>query len=238
MELMQLEMFVALVEERSFLKAAERVLRTQPAVSIALGKLERGMSVSLFDKSRRKTYELTPAGKVLYEYASRIVGLRNEAEVLLQGKADKRKARLVIGVDRAANLPWIPQVASCFRDRYPQLRVEVLSDTQRQLMRDLGAREVDMILLSTRPEYSGPAGEFLVVPCPSPGGRGYFWIVEPRIGRSHLAIELEEVLIANLLKPSVSSGGSSHRYRKHSFESRCAQPVSLGTVQRIHACKA
>ena len=41
MELMQLEMFVAVVEEGSFLRSAERVFHTQPAVSIGLRKLER-----------------------------------------------------------------------------------------------------------------------------------------------------------------------------------------------------
>jgi DNA-binding transcriptional LysR family regulator len=40
MELMQLEMFVAVVEDRSFLRAAERVFRTQPAMSLGLRKLE------------------------------------------------------------------------------------------------------------------------------------------------------------------------------------------------------
>ncbi len=238
MELMQLEMFIALVEERSFLKAAERVLRTQPAVSIALGKLERGIGVSLFDRSRRKAYELTPAGTVLYEYATRIVGLRNEAAVLLEGKIDERRGRLSVGVDRAANLPWLPEATSSFRDRYPQVRVEVLSDTASRLLRDLAERTIDMVLLSAQPEYGDHAGELLVVPCPGSRGESGFWILQPRVGRSYLAIRLEEALIANLRKLLVPSGSSGPRYRNHSLEGLCAQPVALRAVQGARECKA
>jgi len=235
MELMQLEMFVALVEERSFLKAAERVLRTQPAVSLALGKLERDIGVSLFDRSRRMAYRLTPAGKVMYEYASRIVGLRNEATGLLQGKVDERRGRLVVGVDRAANLPWLSQVISSFRDRYPQVRFEVLSDTSESLIRDLGDRMIDMVLLSAEPEYNGQAGELVVVPCPASGHKGGFWILQLRVGRSYLAVALEEALVAKLRKHSVRFDSSSHRYRKHSL---CAQPVMRRAVPGARACKA
>jgi DNA-binding transcriptional LysR family regulator len=61
MELMQLEMFVAVVEEGSVRAAAERVFRTQPAVSIAVSKLEREFEAPLFDRSKRHEYRLTQA---------------------------------------------------------------------------------------------------------------------------------------------------------------------------------
>jgi DNA-binding transcriptional LysR family regulator len=65
MDLTQLEMFVAAVEERSFLRAAERVFRTQPAVSIGLRKLEGRIGAPLLDRSHRRSRRLTPAGEVL-----------------------------------------------------------------------------------------------------------------------------------------------------------------------------
>ena len=48
MELSQLEFFVTVVEERAFSKAAERVFRTQPAVSIAIKRLEDEIGTPLF----------------------------------------------------------------------------------------------------------------------------------------------------------------------------------------------
>jgi DNA-binding transcriptional LysR family regulator len=67
MELMQLEMFVAVVEESSVRRAAKRVFRTQPAVSIALGKLQEEIGALLFEDTRRTNRKLTEAGEILYE---------------------------------------------------------------------------------------------------------------------------------------------------------------------------
>ncbi len=67
MELMQLEMLLAVVEERSVNRAANRVHRTQPAVSIALRKLEQEFVRTLLHRPRRGTYWLTPAGELMYE---------------------------------------------------------------------------------------------------------------------------------------------------------------------------
>lgn len=79
MELMQLQMLVAAVEEGGIGKAAERVLRSQPAVSMALRKLEEEIGVPLFDRSNRHHYSLTTAGELLYVYATQLIKLRDEA---------------------------------------------------------------------------------------------------------------------------------------------------------------
>src|SRR6202041_3928707 len=84
MELMQLEMFVAVVEKRSGGKAAKRVHRTQPAVTLGIGKLEDEIGGPILDRSRARDYRPTPAGGIVYEYASRILGLRNEMRAILK----------------------------------------------------------------------------------------------------------------------------------------------------------
>ena len=84
MELMQLEMFVAMVEEGSFHKAAERVFRTQPALSMSLRKLEHEIGAPLFDRTNRNAYTLTDSGEVLYDYAKRLLNLRDETLTALQ----------------------------------------------------------------------------------------------------------------------------------------------------------
>jgi DNA-binding transcriptional LysR family regulator len=79
MEFKQLEMFVAVAEEGSMMRAAERVFRTQPAVSMALSKLEQEFGSCLFHRSRRRGFQLTAVGEVLHEYAKRMLALRDEA---------------------------------------------------------------------------------------------------------------------------------------------------------------
>ena len=78
MEFKQLEMFVALAEERSVRRAADRVFRTQPAVSMAIAKLEEEVGRSLF--VRRERFRLTDAGETLVRYARALLELRTEAE--------------------------------------------------------------------------------------------------------------------------------------------------------------
>jgi DNA-binding transcriptional LysR family regulator len=81
MEFKQLEMFVALAEERSLRRAADRVFRTQQAVSMAMAKLEQETGATLFD--RRDRFRLTAPGEILYDYARRLLSLRDDAEKAL-----------------------------------------------------------------------------------------------------------------------------------------------------------
>src|SRR5580704_11441353 len=99
MELMQLEMFVAVVEEGSVRAAAERVFRTQPAVSIAIRKLEREFETPLFDRSKRHEYRLTQVGEVVYAQATRMLGLRSETLSALEDIRSLRQGRLRIGAN-------------------------------------------------------------------------------------------------------------------------------------------
>ncbi len=85
MEFKQLEMFVALAEERHVQRAAGRVFRTQPAVSMAIAKLEEEVGSSLFIRS--EGFQMTPAGETLYGYAIQLLKLREEAATILLGRA-------------------------------------------------------------------------------------------------------------------------------------------------------
>ena len=78
MDLLQLEHFLAVVEERTFTRAAERVCRTQPAVSQSIKKLEEEVGAPLFARDVHEV-SLTEAGRVLADYARRMVHLRDEA---------------------------------------------------------------------------------------------------------------------------------------------------------------
>jgi DNA-binding transcriptional LysR family regulator len=78
MEILQLEHFLAVAEERTFTRAAERVFRTQPAVSQSAKKLEEEMGVPLFARDLNDV-TLAQAGKLLADYARRLLGLRDQA---------------------------------------------------------------------------------------------------------------------------------------------------------------
>ena len=84
MEFKQLEMFVAVAEERSVIRAAERVLRTQPAVSMALARLEEEVGTRLFHRIRGRGIELTSIGEELCHYARKMLALRDEAHAVVR----------------------------------------------------------------------------------------------------------------------------------------------------------
>jgi len=152
MELMQLEMFVAVVEEGSVHKAAEKVCRTQPAISIALRKLENEIGAPLFDRSQRYDYHLTPAGELLYSYATRMVAMRNEASGALRDLAHLRRGAVRIGANESTSVYLLPRLTQAFHDKHPEIKIEVACAHSEELLSQMRARRLDLALLAHLPE--------------------------------------------------------------------------------------
>jgi DNA-binding transcriptional LysR family regulator len=151
MELMQLEMFVAVVEEGSVRGAAERVFRTQPAVSIAVSKLEREFEAPLFDRSKRHEYRLTQVGEALYHYATRMLKLRSETISAVGDICNLRLGRLRIGANESISLHLLPKLAQKFLAEHSSIRIEIKCQRSNSLLADLKDRKLDLALLSFQP---------------------------------------------------------------------------------------
>jgi DNA-binding transcriptional LysR family regulator len=162
MELMQLEMFVAVVEEGSVRDAAERVFRTQPAVSIAVSKLEREFELPLFDRSKRHEYRLTQAGEALYAHAKRMLSLRSETVSVVGDIRNLRLGRLRIGANESISLHLLPKLAQSFLAEYSGIRMEVKCERSKSLLADLKDRKLDLALLSFRPEDEELDAKFIM----------------------------------------------------------------------------
>ncbi len=121
MELSQLEVFLAVAREHRFSRAADKLFRTQSAVSQTIRKLEDELGEALFDRSSREGV-LTDAGKVLYEYAEKLINLRGEATESLSELRELQKGKLVIAANEftalvpAARAGRIPPPASHDQD--------------------------------------------------------------------------------------------------------------------------
>jgi DNA-binding transcriptional LysR family regulator len=204
---MQLEMFVAVVEERSFLRAAERVFRTQPAVSIGLRKLEGKIGVPLLDRSQRRSARLTPAGEVLYEYASRILGLRDEALSALRAEDCTRSGNLRIGVASGENFDCTPQLTRKFNNQYPNIRLEILCDRPANFLKDLIEGRIDIAILSGRPRSDVQNTSLIATRVRGCRPHRPLWVVRRRLGHSPLAYAFEE----NLMRHIQCSRGRSKR---------------------------
>ena len=100
MELAELQVFLTVASERSFSRAAAKLHRTQPAVSQAIRRLEDELGERLFDRSSKQG-ALTEAGRVLRDYALRLMRLSEEAEIAVRELRDLRRGRVLIGANEA-----------------------------------------------------------------------------------------------------------------------------------------
>jgi DNA-binding transcriptional LysR family regulator len=123
MELSQLEVFLAVARERRFSRAADKLFRTQSAVSQTIRKLEDELGEALFDRSSREGV-LTDAGKVLYEYAEKLINIRSEATESLSELRELQKGKLVIAANEFTVLYLLPVLAE-FRRLHPMIRITV-----------------------------------------------------------------------------------------------------------------
>ena len=151
MELTQLEFFVSVVETGSFSKAALRVYRTQPAVSIAIRRLEEEIGAPLFDRSQ-KTPTLTDAGQLVFDYALRMLALRDRAQNAVSELRSLERGRVRIGANESTSLYLLPQLILQYREKHPHVRVKIYRNVSEVLPREVLDRNVDFALLAFEPE--------------------------------------------------------------------------------------
>ena len=152
MDLLQLEHFLAVVEERTFTRAAERVCRTQPAVSQSIKKLEEEVGTALFARDVHEV-SLTEAGRVLADYARRMVGLRNEAMRQVTELQTLKAGTLSIAAHEAAAVYLLPAALRTYVQRFPDIKVGVYRSRLEEIPRQVMDREVDLGFVKEAPAF-------------------------------------------------------------------------------------
>jgi DNA-binding transcriptional LysR family regulator len=123
MDFYALRVFLTVATEKSFSRAAERLLRTQPAVSLAVQRLETELGEKLIDRSSTPPM-LTDAGRIIVEYARRFQNLEAEMQNTLAELRDNASGRLVIGANESTSL-YLLQHIEGYRRLYPKVKVQV-----------------------------------------------------------------------------------------------------------------
>ncbi len=153
MELSELQVFLTVAAERSFSRAATKLHRTQPAVSQAIRRLEEELGERLFDRSSKQG-ALTEAGRVLREYAQRLMRLSEEAEVAVRELRDLRRGRVLVGANEAAVHALLPLVAR-FRQAHPEIQVDVRRVPSRQVGVEVVQGSLDFGVITFLPAERG-----------------------------------------------------------------------------------
>jgi DNA-binding transcriptional LysR family regulator len=150
MDLNQLETFLAVAEEHSFSRAAQRLHRTQPAVSQVIRKLEAQVGETLFDRAARDG-SLTASGELLREYALRLLALRREAASALDELKSVERGHLQLAANEYTCLYLLP-VVDAFRRDFPQVNVNVHRMLASRVPEELNLRSFEIGVISFRPD--------------------------------------------------------------------------------------
>ncbi len=149
MELYPLKVFLTVATERSFSRAGEKLLRTQPAISIAIQRLESDLKEKLIDRSGRELL-LTDAGRVVLEFAKRFQNLESELENSLRELKDNYAGRLAIGANETAALYLIPHIEQ-YRRLFPKVKIQVRRSESSKIPSQLLDGELELGVLSYDP---------------------------------------------------------------------------------------
>lgn len=150
MELYPLKVFLTVATERSFSRAGEKLLRTQPAISIAIQRLESDLKEKLIDRSGRELL-LTDAGRVVLEYARRFQNLEGELENALRELKDNYAGRLAIGANESTSL-YLLQYIEQYRRLFPKVKVQVRRTESSKIPSQLLDGELELGVISYDPE--------------------------------------------------------------------------------------
>jgi DNA-binding transcriptional LysR family regulator len=148
-----LRTFLAVVDNASFTRAAERVGRTQSTVSLQIRKLEESLGRRVFERDGRD-FLLTPDGEVLVNYARQLLHLADEARSRILEPDVEGSVRLGTPEDFAT--VYLPDVLAQFARAHPRVSLEVDCTFSFSLLEGFSRGEYDLVLVKREPQ--GPAG--------------------------------------------------------------------------------
>lgn len=147
-DLNTLRSLIAVVEEGGFSAAAQRVHRTQPAISAQIAKLEDQLNTKLLERTSRSV-SLTPEGETFLSYARRTLDLIDEAVCALNPQGEK--ALLRVGIAEYLAPSHLDTVLTRFQKKYPHCDLSLMLGLGGTLLELLNKGELDLVV-------AGPEG--------------------------------------------------------------------------------
>ncbi len=143
MEFRQLRMFLTVARLRSFTQAAEQLHIAQPAISIAIRKLEQELELTLLNR-RDKQVSLTPEGAALLRHAERLLAGLDEARLEMRELRGLKKGEVRIGIPSMLGSYYFPRLLMAFKHRHPDLRLSVQEEGTRRIQQLIERGELDL----------------------------------------------------------------------------------------------
>ena len=194
MNFSSMEYFIALAEERSFTRAAQRLMVTQQTLSAHIAGVERELGVRLVN--RKVPLTLTYAGEVLLGYARRFETDRRAMEQEFADIAGDVQGLLAVGIASTRGRLLMPRAIAAFREQKPGVRVLIDEEENEELIEALREGRVDMAVATVPPSVPGLevrllrseraarscslAGMTSLATCHAPSSSNRGWIGRPR----------------------------------------------------------
>jgi DNA-binding transcriptional LysR family regulator len=150
----QLNVFRAVARHESFSRAAEELYISQPAVSAHVRELERLYGIELFQQVGRRV-RLTEAGRMLAEYADRLLSLVEESRRALDELKGLARGRLEVGASTIPGAYFLPQALGRFKEAYPGIAVSLRLGDTHDVLGMLRRGEVELVVVGESPEGDG-----------------------------------------------------------------------------------
>jgi DNA-binding transcriptional LysR family regulator len=149
MELYPLQVFLTVATEKSFSRAAEKLHRTQPAISLALQRLEQELGEKLIDRSGKELI-LTDAGRTVIDFARRFQSLQQELDNSIAELRDNSAGRLTIGANESTTLYLLRHIER-YRELYPKVKVQVRRSLSSKIPNELLDGNLELGVISYDP---------------------------------------------------------------------------------------
>lgn len=151
LNLHQLHTFQVVAKHCSYVRAAEELHFSQPAVSSQIRHLETTLGVKLFEQIGRKTH-MTQAGEELFLYSQKIFSIIDEALEVVEALRSPHHGRLSVGADTTVGSYLIPGLLGRFRQSFPAVEISLEVLNRATLVDALLSNRIDMAIMGSVPD--------------------------------------------------------------------------------------
>lgn len=146
MNLKRLDYFCQLAKVGNFTRAAHKIGIAQPALSIAMRKLEQELGIKLINRAEKNDL-LTSEGKVLFESATELLAQAKQVELELQELKDLRRGTIRVGISTMMASYYLADAILAFKQLYPNIKIQLIDQGTAALKQMLANGELDLALL-------------------------------------------------------------------------------------------
>jgi len=149
----RLKVFHTVASRLSFTRASDELNISQPAVTKHIKEIENQLHTRLFDR-KGTSIQLTPSGKILFEYAEKIRNIYRDLEFEISQMNQQYKGKLIIGASTTVAQYVLPEILAKFKSYYKDLRIELIAHNTEMISELLKEGKIDLGIIEGESQSS------------------------------------------------------------------------------------